>query len=82
MLNLHAKDQFVKQLEDIVDGVKQMKNKVKLKCEEEKIKRDVLNAQLLQLVEQQRKYVAIMKQFIKECERNENLMREWKNLLK
>lgn len=70
----------MKQFEDIVDGVKQTRNKVKSKCEEEKLKRDTLNAQLLQLVEQQRKYAATLKQFTKECERNEELMRKWKSL--
>lgn len=82
MLNVHAKEQFVKQFEDIVDGVKQTKNKVKAKCEEEKSKRDALNTQLLQLIEHQRKYAATLKQFTKECERNELLMRELKRLQK
>lgn len=80
MLNLHSKDQFVQQFEDIVDGVRQTKIKVKNKCEEEKVKRDALNSQLLSLVEQQRKYAATLKQFTKECERNEQLLREMQSL--
>lgn len=80
MSNLHAREQFVKQLEDIVDGVRQTKIKVKAKCDEEKTKRDSLNAQLLLLIEQQRKYATALKQFTRECDTNQMLMNELKSM--
>lgn len=80
MLNLHAKEQFVKQFEEIVEGVRQTKVKVKTKCEDEKAKRDALNSQLISLVEQQRRYAAAMRQFTKDCERNEQLMAQLKTM--
>lgn len=48
---------------------------VKKKCDDERAKRDGLNAQLLCLVEQQRKYAATVKQLTAECQRNEALLR-------
>lgn len=68
------------QLEQIVDGVGQTKLKVRNKFEEEKGKRDTLNAQLTGLIEQQRKYAVILKQFTKDCERNEQLIKQLKAL--
>lgn len=78
MTNLHAKEQFVIQLEQIVDGVGQTKLKVRNKLEEEKGKRDTLNAQLTGLIEQQRKYAVVLKQFTKDCERNQILIKQLK----
>lgn len=80
MTNIHAKEQFVAQFETIVDGVRQTKLKVKNKFEDEKAKRDGLNSQLTCLVEQQRKYATAVKQFTKDCERNDQLMKQWKAL--
>lgn len=77
---MYAREQFVKQFEDIVEGVRQTRVKVKNKCDEEKSKRDSLNAQLLLLIEQQRKYAAMLKQFTKECDVNEQLLNELKIL--
>lgn len=78
MSNLQSKEQFLNQFDAIVDGVRQTKIKVKNKCDDEKAKRDGLNAQLLCLVEQQRKYVAAVKQFTTECQRNEELLKRLK----
>lgn len=80
MSNAQSREQFLQQLETIVDGVKQTKTKVKNKCDDEKAKRDGLNAQLLCLVEQQRKYAAAVKQFTSDCKRNEDLMLRLKSL--
>jgi hypothetical protein len=75
-----AKDQFMVQFEQIVEGIRQTKAKVKTKHDEEKMKRDALNGQLLTLVEQQRKYAAAIKQFTFECQRNEALHMKLKSL--
>lgn len=80
MSNMHAKEQFVLQLEQIVDGIGQTKLKIKNKLEGEKAKRDELNGQLTGLVEQQRKYAVVLKQFTKDCERNEHLLKQLKAL--
>lgn len=77
---MHAKEQFVLQMEQIVDGVGQTKLKIKNKLEMEKTKRDELNAELSALIEQQRKYAVILKQFTKDCERNEHLVKQLKAL--
>lgn len=68
------------QMEQTVDGVGQTKIRVRNKLEEEKGKRDTLNAQLTGFVEQQRKYAVLLKQFTKDCERNELLIKQLKAL--
>lgn len=80
MSNFHAREQFVNQFETIVDGVRQTKSKVGAKYVDEKTKRDALNAHLSSLVEQQRKYAAAVKQFTNNCERNNQLVKQWKAL--
>lgn len=77
---MHAKEQFVLQLEQIVDGVGQTKLKIQNKYDEEKKKRDAYNSQLTGLIEQQRKYAVVLKQFTKDCERNEQLVKKWRAL--
>ncbi|XP_050072525.1 coiled-coil domain-containing protein 93 [Anopheles maculipalpis] len=80
MQNPHSREQFVQQFETIVDGIRATKSKLKKKCDDEKAKRDGLNAQLLCLMEQQRKYAATVKQLTMECQRNEALMQHLKGL--
>lgn len=80
MSNITAKEQFVLQLEQIVDGVGQTKIKIKNKLEAEKAKRDELNAELSSFVEQQRKYAVVLKQFTSDCDRNDQLMKQLKAL--
>lgn len=67
-------------MEQTVDGVGQTKLKVRNKLEEEKSKRDALNVHLTGLVDQQRKYAVLLKQFTKDCERNELLIKQLKAL--
>lgn len=78
--NIYAKEQFVLQLEQIVDGVGQTKLKIRHKLDEEKTKRDALNSQLSILIEKQRKYAVALKQFTKDCERNDQLVKKLKAL--
>lgn len=80
MSNIHAREQFVKQFESIVDGVRQTRAKISAKYEDEKSKRDALNGHLSSLVEQQRKYAAALKQFSNYVERNDQLLKQWKAL--
>lgn len=80
MINQQTKDQFIKQFEAIVEGIKQTQDKVKTKYKDEKIKQDSLKAQLMSLIEQQRKYAASVKQLTKECQRNETLLINLKSI--
>uniref|UniRef100_A0A182JZQ9 Coiled-coil domain-containing protein 93 n=1 Tax=Anopheles christyi TaxID=43041 RepID=A0A182JZQ9_9DIPT len=76
----HSREQFVQQFETIVEGIRATKAKLKNKCDDERAKRDGLNAQLLCLMEQQRKYATTVKQLTMECQRNEALMQHLKVL--
>ncbi|XP_060076830.1 coiled-coil domain-containing protein 93-like [Ylistrum balloti] len=69
-----AKEQFLKQFEQIVDGVKANKAKVEKRKQEEKMKRDRLNDSYLDLIEKQRLYFQTVKDFKEECRRNEMLL--------
>ncbi|XP_075228693.1 coiled-coil domain-containing protein 93 [Lycorma delicatula] len=67
MSSQSGKEQFMQQLDQIVDGMKQNKKKVEDVRNEERRNRDRLSAQLLTLVDQQRQYVAALKQLMTEC---------------
>ncbi|XP_071487637.1 coiled-coil domain-containing protein 93-like [Diadema antillarum] len=69
-----GKDQFLKQFEQIVAGVKQNFAKVEKKKQEEKMKRDQNNDTFLDLVEKQRLYFKTVKEFQEECRKNEILL--------
>lgn len=73
MANSQTKEQFIKQLAAIMEGVKQTKVKVGNKCNDEKAKRDALNQMLKCLNEQQRQYAVALKKFTTDCRRNEEL---------
>lgn len=74
----HAKAEFLKQLESYVESIGQLKTKQKLRCDEEKAKRDQMNASSLALVDEQRHLAAIIKQLKQEFSRNDELNREYK----
>ncbi|XP_058448225.1 coiled-coil domain-containing protein 93 isoform X2 [Malaya genurostris] len=82
MQSFSSREQFVQQFENIVAGIRANKAKVKKKCDDERAIRDGLNAQLLCLVEQQRKYAATVKQLTVECQRNEILLSRLQQLQK
>lgn len=64
----------MKQLESILDSVQQSKRKVEARLLNEKQKRDVLSQTLQGFIEQQRKYVAAVRQLSIECRRHEMLL--------
>ncbi|KAK0181460.1 hypothetical protein PV327_003746 [Microctonus hyperodae] len=74
MASASGKEQFLKQFEAIIEGVKRNKEKVAKKCEEEKDRRYNYSKKLAALVEIQRKYVAAVKQLTIECRKNEALL--------
>ncbi|KAH3719408.1 coiled-coil domain-containing protein 93-like [Dreissena polymorpha] len=68
------KEQFLKQFEQIVEGVKNNRAKVEQRKQEEKMRRDQLNDKYLDLVEKQRLYFKTVKDFQEECRKNEILL--------
>ncbi|XP_043278281.1 coiled-coil domain-containing protein 93 isoform X2 [Venturia canescens] len=74
MASTSGKEQFLKQFEAIIAGVKRNKEKVERRCADEKDRRYALNRQLVSLMEQQRKYVAAVRQLTIECRKNEALL--------
>ncbi|XP_071955129.1 coiled-coil domain-containing protein 93-like [Antedon mediterranea] len=69
-----GKDQFLKQFEGIVEGIKTNKNKVEKRRQDEKGRRDKLNKSYLDLIEKQRLYFKTIKDFKEECRKNEILL--------
>lgn len=70
----HAKEEFINKFEMLVDGIKQNKAKVEMKRNEDRDLKDRLRSQLFGLIEQQRQYASLLKQFREECEVNESLL--------
>jgi hypothetical protein len=70
MTTIQSKESFLKKFEEIVEGVATTKTKIKRKNDDEKIKRDQLNSELLGFIEQQRKYASMIKQFKIACEKH------------
>ncbi|XP_044732184.1 coiled-coil domain-containing protein 93 isoform X2 [Chrysoperla carnea] len=74
-----GKEEFLNELNRIVESVKQTKAKVETRCAEEQNSRDNLSNQLQGLIAEQRKYVALVRQLSIECRRNEALIEELKH---
>uniref|UniRef100_A0A6B2E8B7 Coiled-coil domain-containing protein 93 n=1 Tax=Phlebotomus kandelakii TaxID=1109342 RepID=A0A6B2E8B7_9DIPT len=72
---------FLKQFESLAEGIRQMKIKMKIKCDDEKAKRDGYNEQLLILIDQQRKLATAVKQLQLEFKRNDELQEKLKNIV-
>lgn len=82
MLSPHGREDFIRQFETIVDGVKSAQDKVRHKYDEERMRRDELNEELLGLLELQRQYAAAIKQLTKESQRCEQLEQHLKSIQK
>ncbi|XP_054740279.1 coiled-coil domain-containing protein 93 isoform X1 [Anastrepha obliqua] len=80
MTSAHGREEFIKQFEAIVAGVKQTEQKVRQKYNEECARRDALNTELQGLLELQRQYAAAVKQLTKECQRCEQLQQHLKSI--
>uniref|UniRef100_F6TUC2 Coiled-coil domain-containing protein 93 n=1 Tax=Monodelphis domestica TaxID=13616 RepID=F6TUC2_MONDO len=74
MASTAARDQFLRQMEQIVDGIKQNRMKLEKKKQENKMRRDQLNDEYLELLEKQRLYFKTVKEFKEECRKNEILL--------
>ncbi|KAG8125128.1 hypothetical protein E2320_020426 [Naja naja] len=72
MASPSARDQFLRQMEQIVEGIKQNRMKLERKKQENKMRRDQLNDEYLELLEKQRLY------FKTECRKNEMLLSKLK----
>ncbi|XP_076328201.1 coiled-coil domain-containing protein 93-like isoform X2 [Tachypleus tridentatus] len=73
-----TKGQFLTQFEQIVEGIRQNRLKVEKKKQVDKMKRDQLNDQYLDLVEKQRLYFKTVRDFKEECRKNEILVAKLK----
>ncbi|XP_048455187.1 coiled-coil domain-containing protein 93 [Rhincodon typus] len=69
-----SRDQFLRQMEQIVEGIKQNRMKLEKKKQENKMRRDQLNDEYLELLEKQRLYFKTVKEFKEECHINEMLL--------
>uniref|UniRef100_A0AAQ5XWE5 Coiled-coil domain-containing protein 93 n=1 Tax=Amphiprion ocellaris TaxID=80972 RepID=A0AAQ5XWE5_AMPOC len=58
-----AKEQFLRQMEQIVEGIKQSRIKMEKKKQENKMRRDQLNDEYLELLDKQRLYFKTVKEF-------------------
>lgn len=75
-----SKEQFLEQMENILAGVMRNKENVEKKKRNEKIKRDTLNDQYLEVVEQQRLYFKSIKEFKEECRKSEMIQAKLSSL--
>nr|XP_056717239.1 coiled-coil domain-containing protein 93 [Euleptes europaea] len=78
MASSTAREQFLRQMEQIVEGIKQNRMKMEKKKQENKMRRDQLNDEYLELLEKQRLYFKTVKEFKEECRRNEMLLSKLK----
>ncbi|KAM3855411.1 coiled-coil domain-containing protein 93 isoform 2-T2 [Vipera latastei] len=78
MASPSARDQFLRQMEQIVEGIKQNRMKLERKKQENKMRRDQLNDEYLELLEKQRLYFKTVKEFKEECRKNEMLLSKLK----
>ncbi|XP_053295968.1 coiled-coil domain-containing protein 93 isoform X5 [Pleuronectes platessa] len=69
-----AKEQFLRQMEQIVEGIKQSRIKMEKKKQGNKMRRDRLNDEYLELLDKQRLYFKTVKDFKEECRKNEMLL--------
>ncbi|XP_030642005.1 coiled-coil domain-containing protein 93 [Chanos chanos] len=74
MASSGAKEQFLRQMEQIVEGIKQNRIKMEKKKQENKMRRDQLNDEYLELLDKQRLYFKTVKEFKEECRKNEMLL--------
>uniref|UniRef100_A0A670IDK1 Coiled-coil domain-containing protein 93 n=1 Tax=Podarcis muralis TaxID=64176 RepID=A0A670IDK1_PODMU len=79
MASSGARDQFLRQMEQIVEGIKQNRMKMEKKKQENKMRRDQLNDEYLELLEKQRLYFKTVKEFKEECRKNEMLLSKLKD---
>ncbi|RWS16258.1 coiled-coil domain-containing protein 93-like protein [Dinothrombium tinctorium] len=80
--NPTIREQFLSQFEQIVGNIKQAKLQIEKRKQMEKMKKDQLNEQYVDLVEKQRLYYKAVKEFTEECRKNEQLIVELQKLSK
>ncbi|XP_010573427.1 coiled-coil domain-containing protein 93 [Haliaeetus albicilla] len=79
MASSGSREQFLRQMEQIVEGIKQNRMKMEKKKQENKMRRDQLNDEYLELLEKQRLYFKTVKEFKEECRKNEMLLSKLKS---
>ncbi|XP_071811815.1 coiled-coil domain-containing protein 93-like isoform X2 [Apostichopus japonicus] len=76
MASPSSTQQFLKQFEQMVEGIKGTKSSLEKRKMEEKMKRDQINDNYLDLIEKQRLYFKTVKDFQEECRKNEILLKK------
>jgi vacuolar-type H+-ATPase subunit I/STV1 len=69
-----SRDQFVQQLEKILEGINANLNLLEGKKQNEKLKCDEINDKYNELIEMKRTYFQSLKDFQEECKKNETLI--------
>lgn len=77
LISSKSKEEFLEQFQNIIENVRSSKSKAEQKLDKEKQTRDQLSDTLHSLVEQQRKYVAAIKQLGVECRKQEILVKTY-----
>jgi hypothetical protein len=72
------KELFLRQVQEILNGVKQDRERLEKRRGDEKMEKDRLNGIYLELVEKQRAYYKTVRDFQEECRRNEILVSKLK----
>ncbi|XP_032880514.1 coiled-coil domain-containing protein 93 [Amblyraja radiata] len=75
-----TREQFLRQMEQIVEGIKQNRMKLEKKKQENKMRRDQLNDEYLEVLEKQRLYFKTVKEFKEECRKNEMLLNKLRTM--
>ncbi|XP_009877637.1 PREDICTED: coiled-coil domain-containing protein 93, partial [Apaloderma vittatum] len=78
MASSGSREQFLRQMEQIVEGIKQNRMKMEKKKQENKMRRDQLNDEYLELLEKQRLYFKTVKEFKEDCRKTEMLLSKLK----
>ena len=71
---------FLQQLEQLVEGARQSKLGIEKKRADAKANKDSLNDQYLKLVDEGRRYHAIVQEFQDECKKTEMLVAKCKEM--
>ncbi|XP_068120896.1 coiled-coil domain-containing protein 93, partial [Hyperolius riggenbachi] len=79
MASSGTREQFLRQMEQIVDGIRQNRNKMEKKKQQNKMRRDQLNDEYLEMLDKQRLYFKTVKEFKEECRKNEMLLTKLKD---
>ncbi|KAN0032411.1 hypothetical protein ACTFIV_006305 [Dictyostelium citrinum] len=80
MSSTNNKELFIKSMDQIIDGIQQVLDKSENKWNVEKVRHDTLSDQYMTLLDQERNYYKLTKDFEEECRKNELLIKKLNEL--